>query len=307
MKEKGISALAVVATIVAAVAVGAGVYLIVTKQAAPGGPQGGGPSENRGPYATFLCIHLEPGGATPGGVSWQEYYWPYVMQIVALADNYNAKLTLHMSPQYAEYVLQDAARINIVRGWQKNGHEIGLHHHLPKHQGVWDGYTDNVELVGKKIKNVEYRGSLENMMALVREVAAPESVLSASVGPLEEYQDIDSPTFTEWPLGIRYHAFGVIDGSVSRPVENIIRGSRVKVVLHHYLYFGSSPQQPLGQLPAVQSQFLGAKSDEIVGVNLHDLDYPKDSGAIMRSWLEFLKGKNCSVRTLSDILSRYPA
>lgn len=256
------------------------------------------PSENQaapsqGPFATFLCIHMEPGAISP---DYQVEHWPHVIGLVELADNYGAKLALEFAPQYAEYILENAARFNLVKGWQQNGHEIALQHHAPGHQGVWDGYTDNPASQALP----QYQGSTENMAAWLRQLAAPENLLTAVVGP-------DNDLEHEWPAGVKYRTYGVVEGSVSKPVDNLIRGSPVKSVLHQYVYFGCSPQQPLGQLSTVQSEFLNAKPDEIVGVILHDMDYPKDSGTILRSWLEFLKGKNYSVRTVKDILSHYLA
>lgn len=295
MDGRGASTSVIIVVVIAAVVVvGAGVYFIVRQPGGPsGGGQPGGGENQKGPYATFLAIHMEPGSSYP---SYQENYWSSVVGLVGLADNYGAKLTLEFAAQWGEYISHDIAKLNLVKQWRQHGHEIALHHHTPKHQGAWDGYTDNAQLIGGKVKNVDYRGSLENMMAWVQLLAAPDNVITAAVGPLEEYENVD----TEWPLGIRYHTFGVVEGSVSKPVQKTYRGTQVIEVLHHYIYYG----QDIATLEQVEGEFNGAKPDEIIGVVMHQFDYADDP-LTMRAWLEFLKGKNYSVRTVSDILSHY--
>jgi len=296
MDGRGASTSVIIAVVIAAVVVvGAGVYFIVRQPGGPsGGGQPGGGENQKGPYATFLAIHMEPGSSYP---SYQENYWSSVVGLVGLADNYGAKLTLEFAAQWGEYISQDTTKLNLVKQWRQHGHEIALHHHTPKHQGAWDGYTDNTQLIGGKVKNVEYRGSLENMMAWIQLLAAPDNVITACIGPLEEYENVD----TEWPLGIKYQTFGVIEGSVSKPVDNLIRGSLVKSVLHQYFYYG----QGTVSLEQVKNEFNGAKSDEIVGVVMHQFDYADDPST-MRAWLEFVKGKGYQIRTVRDILSSYP-
>jgi len=118
MNRRGASTSVIVGVVVAAVVVvGAGVYFISRQL---GGPSGGGQperSENqKGPYATFLAIHMEPGSSYP---SYQESYWSSVVGLVRLADNYGAKLTLEFAAQWGEYISQDPAKLNLVKQWRQ--------------------------------------------------------------------------------------------------------------------------------------------------------------------------------------------
>jgi len=92
------------------------------------------------PFSTFLAIHFEVGGDTRN-LAHQKEFWPVAIDLIKLANKYNAKLTLQFNPQWAEYILKDKNKFNLLKEWQNRGHEIGLHHHGYDH-GNWNGYTN---------------------------------------------------------------------------------------------------------------------------------------------------------------------
>ena len=47
---------------------------------------------------------------------------------------------MHFNPQWAEYILEDSNRINLLKHWQSQNYEIGIHHQGYDH-GDWNGYT----------------------------------------------------------------------------------------------------------------------------------------------------------------------
>jgi hypothetical protein len=96
---------------------------------------------------TFVMIHFEAGykgrldNDLPIGLpekyrimdfGWQEYLFETAKKLVQKADDYGFHLTLAFNPQWAEYILLDSSRINIIKQWQEQGHEVAFHHHSIK-------------------------------------------------------------------------------------------------------------------------------------------------------------------------------
>ena len=66
------------------------------------------------PFSTFLAIHFEVGGNTRN-LEHQRSHWPTAVNLEKLADQYNAKLSLQFNPQWAEYILQDHDKYNLLK------------------------------------------------------------------------------------------------------------------------------------------------------------------------------------------------
>lgn len=112
------------------------------------------------PFANFLVIHFEVGENTKN-LEYQEAYWPEVNNLIALSKPYKANLTLQFNPQWVEYFLKDKTKLELLKKWQQEGHEIGFHHHGYDHEG-WDGYTNR----SGKEDDPRFRGNMANMMEL---------------------------------------------------------------------------------------------------------------------------------------------
>jgi hypothetical protein len=92
--------------------------------------------------------------------------------LVHLADSYNVKLTISLSPQWAQYFLKNPLTLYKVRQWIQNNHEIGTLHYGLNHEPTWDYYTNETDpQIIKKAKRDpnKKRGS---MIDLINEVNA---------------------------------------------------------------------------------------------------------------------------------------
>jgi len=93
--------------------------------------------------------------------------------MVKKANEYNIKLTLMFSPQWADYIVKDPERLSEVKRWEEEGHEIAAHHHSIYH-GNWDGYTNYSEDVAKKERikrkgfSEDYFGTLEDLISKLK-------------------------------------------------------------------------------------------------------------------------------------------
>ena len=83
----------------------------------------------------FIAIHCEPYGAN-------EKNYEALKNIIDYANDYNVKLTLQFTAQWADYISKDEQRMDELKQWEMQGHEIAAHHHSIDHPGNWDGYTD---------------------------------------------------------------------------------------------------------------------------------------------------------------------
>ncbi len=120
----------------------------------------------------FIAIHNEPFNM-PGGEKRIEKSFSVLREMVKKADEYNIKLTLMFSPQWADYIVKDPERLSEVKRWEEEGHEIAAHHHSIYH-GNWDGYTNYPEDVAKKERikrkgfSEEYFGTLEDLISKLK-------------------------------------------------------------------------------------------------------------------------------------------
>jgi hypothetical protein len=89
----------------------------------------------------FLVIHNEPYSGDPKQQQLIEGDYKSLENLVSKADSWHMKLTLMFSTPWIEYILKDPARTAEVKGWQKEGHEIAVHHHGLGHFS-WDGYSN---------------------------------------------------------------------------------------------------------------------------------------------------------------------
>lgn len=83
----------------------------------------------------FIAIHNEP---LPGQI---ETLYPVLASMVEEATSYNVKLTIMLTPQWAEFITSDSEKLDELHRWKSFGHEIAAHHHSIYH-GRWDGYTN---------------------------------------------------------------------------------------------------------------------------------------------------------------------
>lgn len=202
--------------------------------------------DSMGP-SSFIVVHVEPRSA-------EEESFAKVAEMVRIANQNRAKLTIELVPQWADMILADPAKLEQVRSWKTQGHEIGAHHHGPLHAWDWDGYTDLTESEWSKwreekhaglreraarlndltvVPYVEreerYRGTMKDYVEAMNRLVAPETIRCACMGP-----DANN----DWPAEIPYSTEGIVirpDGSYSieespansRPQERVYNGHTV--------------------------------------------------------------------------------
>ena len=122
----------------------------------------------------FIAIHNEP-FHFPGGEKMIAKEYETLKRMIARADQYNIKLTLMFTPQWADYISESPERMAELESWKQKGHEISAHHHSIYH-GNWDGYTDyskekaENQRINQGFKPEEYLGTLSDYMNKLKKI-----------------------------------------------------------------------------------------------------------------------------------------
>lgn len=251
-------------------------------------------SYTEGPFATFFAIHMEAREMSRG--KFQEEMWPNLVKLVEVADSYEAKLTLMFNPQWAEYILKDSAKFALVKNWQKNGHEVALHYHNVWHRD-WNGYTNRKD--EEYTRSPRYRGTVEQMMALVTKLAEPKELLTMTMGPKEgsDYSFIIDEV--DFPDGIIYDIDG-FDNGLSKVLRTKFRNKEIYHLKHHF--FNLKRREHLDK---IKEEFARAGQDEVLGVVTHEMDFAQAPDFI-EQWFKFCQEKGVKIRTVRDIIESYP-
>ncbi len=235
----------------------------------------------------FISIHMEP-GTNPSTTDYPALHWTDLVGLIALADEYNVKLSLVFNPQWAIYILDDEEKRTLLRSWEANGHEIGLHHHGP-HHGGWNGYTDQEDYKD----DLKYVGTIEDMMNLVNQLPASGQVFVAGIGAEE---DVDY----DWPEGIIYETDGGADPEediLSNPTINIYNGHTV-ISLRHAQYQVGKMSLSLEEIEAYLQE---PQTEEYMGIVFHEKNYAEDPSKI-EDLFQLFEEYNVEVKTVQDIM-----
>lgn len=248
-------------------------------------------SEGGQTRSLFVAVHCEPGG-DPSSTGYVALHWPALIDLVTSADEHNMKLTLLMNPQWAMFALEDPSRLALMRRWESNGHELGLHSHGP-HMGEWNGYTDQEEYFGSP----EFLGTTDDMMELVNKLPASGQMVTACV--TSEDQDRD------FPSGVPYATNGGGDkfGDLwSTPTEYIWSGDHALQVTHaRYTGTFSEVNIDLQQMKIL----LDAEGDgEVMGVVFHCFEYADDP-ARFNALFTLLEQEGIYAETVASIMKKY--
>jgi len=184
---------------------------------------------------------------------------------VALADQYGHKLTLEFQPQWAEYALTHPNALAQLRSWEANGHEIAVHHHGVSHP-AWDGYTNAPGYQNRP----EYRGTMENAMALLNQLTANGPPLTGDMTDEE----------TNWPPTLIYATggLGMQGGSLtSTPTTVTYHGVTATQVSNRSFVLDKGLDATLEEL---QAAVQAAAPGKIVGIVTH----PTTSGPTRPKW-----------------------
>ncbi len=235
------------------------------------------------PYGSFLAIHLEVGGDTIN-LEYQKAYWLTAVNLVKLADQYSAKLTLQFNPQWAEYILNDPNKLNLLRKWQQHGHEVGLHHHGYDH-GDWNGYTNRP----RKEDDPRFRGTIRDMIKLMGQLVQPYQLLSGTITD-EEF---------DYPEGIKYDTEGISIKHVRSKPKQVTLGRNNKVIQVGMAFLSFE-----GDIESFKREYLSSRENEVFGVVTHEKDFAKNP-VIIDEWLRFIKSEGAKITTVSQLIAKY--
>ena len=118
-----------------------------------------------GPNA-MLALHLDPDNSNEEVENATPEHWERLKNFVAAADFHYHKLTLLMGSSWVDLVdgsLDGLDRIEQLKLWIENGHQLGYHHHSCGHAHP-DGYRD---VTGKTCKGEDDLGSVQLSFAEV--------------------------------------------------------------------------------------------------------------------------------------------
>jgi len=237
----------------------------------------------------FIAIHNEP-GPNPESTIYQEQRWLALVDLVETADNYGHKLNLLFNPQWATYILADQDRLNLVRSWETNGHEIGLHNHGHS-LGNWNGYTDQEEY----FSDIKFIGTMDEMMNLMIQLPASGDIRVAAVS--KDDADYD------YPAGIEYDVDGGWD-----PDENLISSPSIVTYnghtmthLDHARYSGPIQKNVNVGLNGIEEAITDLEDNEAIGIVFHTFEFYEDSEPFTKLF-EFLENNGISAKTVPDIL-----
>lgn len=241
----------------------------------------------------FFAIHCEP-GPFPNTTAHPKEYWINLVNLVNTADKYGHFLTVLMNPQWYTFILEEQARLKLVRTWEDTGHEIGLHSHGPS-AGNWNGYTNNQEYTNHS----KYQGTIQEMMNICLNVSQDHRINSAAV--TDQNQD------TDYPETIMYDVDGGwegVDHLVSSPKRVVINGVE-RLQLNHARYSGKEGGGISVPLTLLDETIGNISKDEVIGIVFHTFDYA-DMPLVYDDLFAYLKQeKDVTSSTVSEILESY--
>jgi hypothetical protein len=236
----------------------------------------------------FIAIHCEPGNDART-TNRPAVYWPDLVELVELADKYNIKLTLMFNPQWATYILEDESKLDLVRSWEANGHEIAAHHHGPSYGDNWDGYTNELGYD----TNPEYLGNMTDYINLLNQLPTGGQIYSGGIAAAP-----DKPY--DWPEGIIYSAEGIeMTELLSTPTKIEYNGYEATELT--YSLFGFTAGRGTTQMEDLDSAYSTSTSDQYIGIVFHEKNYA-DAPENYDQLFQFLTDRGIEVKSLGGIL-----
>ncbi len=229
-----------------------------------------------------IGVHMET-AEDQLNLEYQETYWEDIQELVSLADNYEFKLNLEMTAQWADYITLDQDRLALVQEWQVNGHEIGFHHHGISHPN-WDGYTNDESYTDDE----GYIGDIDLMMDTIRSVSI-DGIISTGSGTDEE---------TDWPEETIYQTVGI-------PSQNCclvarVESSEIDGVLKLGVRGYETDKPGVASLDDIEEAILTVVDGEYIGITLTDVGFAEHNSEI-EELFSLLENYNVSVLTVGQI------
>ncbi len=236
----------------------------------------GEPNETGVPYSYFV-VHIKRDPES----DYFNHFYDYLKPLVESADLYNVKLTLQFSPQWIEYLLANENEKNLVKLWQKNGHEISIIHPGPAHLS-WDGYSNmqaqdaiNTSYIrGTGDDDIhELLGTMNDFLEMANELAYPEEIKSGTI--TNKWTDVPN---------IQYLTAG--GGSRNKKaVKQTWNGNKVYTI-------GISGLWNSGLLENAKRDYETLNEEEIFGVVTHHNNFTKNGINAIEGWFEYLSNKD---------------
>ena len=223
------------------------------------------------PVSVFV-VHCEPTRANP-------IMWIELVNLVALAEEYDVPLTIDFTPQWASMILNDPDIIESLEGWIAAGHEIGCHHHgywgTKERGSTWDGYTNTSQSEIASEDRDRYLGTMANYMDLLN--ALPGERRSGCLGSSTE-------DAIDYPCQLAYSTQGhALEHAVSLPRDLETNDCHVTEIGHALI-----ASQARG---ALQDLYLQTDDGQVFGVVGHVYNYADFPGQF-EQWFVFLSSRD---------------
>lgn len=270
--------------------------------------------------STFVMIHLEAGykGRLDNNLpidipqeyismdfGWQEYLFDTAKKLVQKADEYGFTLTLAFNPQWAEYILLDKSKINIIKEWQEKGHEVAFHHHSINHVD-WNGYSNAPDAINHPIP---FLGDVDVGLDFVKNLATPSDVTTAMIGGLptdmpQSYKNTSEDLI--FASGNQYNSFERYGKLRSLNPYHVIKdnGAKITYVTHRQLTTISKDYSVDKALEIFKIEYNNMKDDEIYGIVFHCYDY-HTAEETYNNWFEFIKNSGDKIKTINEVVLNY--
>ena len=269
---------------------------------------------------TFVMVHFEAGykGRLDNDLpidipeeylimdfGWQEYLFETAERLVQKANGYGFHLTLAFNPQWAEYILLDNTKLNTVRLWQEQGHEIAFHHHSLNHPD-WNGYSNDPNAENNPIP---FLGDVDAGLDFVRNLAVPTNVTTAMVGglPIDMPQSYEDATedliFTGGNQFSSFELYGPLRSL--RPTKVIKNNGATAIRLTHRQFSILSNDFTVEEaLNIFKEEYNNIQNEEIYGLVFHCYDY-LEAEDTYNNWFEFIKNNGDNIKTVHEVISDY--
>ncbi len=252
--------------------------------------------------------------------------------LVQLADIYGIKLTLSLSPQWAEYLIERPWLLYEIKYWLNEGHEIGILHYGIRHEPEWDYYTNETDpqaiiLAGRNPD--QKKGSMVDLINIMNTFFALPIIQSPPAKQLSMNQsdyliDLEPGTSIQYLTGgSRISNNPLAQDVITKPEENVLYGQTYKLLSMGAFVMSEDTDCVANQLlPDLHALYEYLKNlppfkddpDYKFGLVTHPLhfmrDNPRNGGCgYIEKWFRFISTKisagEVSPRTVSEILDDY--
>ncbi len=232
---------------------------------------------NGQPQKAFFVVHCDPNEA---------YNFPNLEILVDSANVYNVKLTVEFTSFWIDSIIDFPYRMNKIKIWQDQGHEIGLHHHGLSAFGLWDGYSNySMEEIQESGRDTnQFIGTMDNLYDYIQLV---------SDLPLQTIGVEDS---IEMPGQVFFQTAGydILHGH-SDPFQYQHQMVNYCKVTHCFL--DSELKEEL-----LENSYNTLQDFEFLGANTHVHNFVSTPDAIL-NYFRFLDDLDIPCRTVSELLN----